>query len=979
MATNVDKSLYAAPAGLAALDEPAQDVEIEIVPDDVEEGLQPDGSMVVDMSGSTRKKSPEETEFGANLAETMDEDTLAVLAAELEAKIDDDKRARADWERTYKEGLALLGLKMETRTEPWEGACGIVHPMITEAVVRFQAETTTETFPAAGPVRSKMIGLETTKKKEAAARVEADMNYLLTEEMSEFRPEHERMLWELPCVGSAFKKVYYDKAKARPVSMFISAEDIILPYGVTNLFLSPRVTHVMRKSKDDLQRLMDRGFYRDVDLGDNQHETTDIQDAKDREAGLSSINDDRFVIYESHADLVVPGDDKHKGKAACPYVITFVKGSRVQVLGLRRNWVEGDTEYCKRQHFVQYDYVPGFGAYGYGLFHLIGGYAKGATAILRQLVDAGTLSNLPGGLKTRGLRVKGDEHPIRPGEWRDVDVGSGTIQQNILPLPYKEPSTVLATLLEQIVADGRKFAATADMQISDMSAQAPVGTTLALLERQLKVLTAVQARVHYSLKNELKLLKEIVKDYCPDHYAYDPATGSKSAKKADYALVDLIPVSDPNASTLSQRVVQHQAAIQMAEMAPEIYDLPVLHREMLDVLGFKNAAKIVPLPEDMKPRDPITENMEILKGKPVKAFLYQDHMAHISCHQNAMQDPMVMQVLGQNPKAPQILAAATAHLAEHMGYLHRQQVEAQLGIQLPPEGQTLPPQVEAALSTMMAEATQRVLEQNQAMAAVAAQQQLAQDPMVALQMEELKVKKQQADTAEKKVVGDLAAKADELRIREMEVSGKLQAEGIKIAVDAEQANATLAANAQQTGMKIGADVAKARAGIEQQAMDRDMQDRHKQDDRQFEDKHRGEDRVANQRQADEDRNFEAEQRTHDRLAAERGASMDREDKEKDRQFQAQTGAAERAFNERQGDKERQFKGEQEGAKLSAQDKQARMKLKDGKEARQSSENLERERLSHDEKKTRMTLAAKKAEAAKKPAAKKPAAKKTTKK
>lgn len=807
--TQVDKALYAAPQGLAALSDPVE-LDVEIVDNAAEEGMQDDGSMIVDLGGA--KTTPEDTEFGENLAETLDADDVHVLISELEHEIDNDKRTRSDWEKTYKEGLKLLGLKMEDRHEPWEGACGIVHPMITEAVVRFQAETTTETFPASGPVRTKIIGKETTAKKEAAARVEQDMNNELTERMPEFRPEHERMLFELPAVGCAFKKVYYDPSLERQVSMFVSAEDVLLPYGTTDLSTCYRITHVMRKTKDQLQRLMESGFYRSIDLEDAQRESDDIKGEKDKQTGFSDINDDRFVVYECHADLVIKGDTRRKKGSDCahPYVITFIKNSRTDFLAIRRNWDEDDTTYQKRQHFVQYNYVPGFGAYGYGLFHLIGGYASGATSILRQLVDAGTLSNLPGGMKTRGLRIKGDDVPIAPGEWRDVDVGSGTIKDNILPLPYKEPSLVLAGTLDKIIEDGRRFAATADMQISDMSAQAPVGTTLALLERQLKVLTAVQARTHFSLKQELKLLKAIIRDYTPDKYDYDPATGVRSAKKSDYDLVDVIPVSDPNASTLSQRVVQHQAAIQMAGMAPEIYDLPYLHRQMLETLGFKEAAKIVPLPEDLKPRDPVSENMAILTSKPVKAFLHQDHMAHIATHRAAMQDPMIMQVMGQNPKAPQIMAAAAAHLAEHMGYLHRQQIEAQLGMPLPPEGENLPAQVEAALSSMMAVASQRVLEQNQAIAAAQAAQAAQQDPLVALQMKELAVKEKLAEVKEKEVLGNLAGKADELRIREMEVVGKLEADGVRLGMDAQKTSATIAANAEQTGLKLGVDIAKAK-------------------------------------------------------------------------------------------------------------------------------------------------------------------------
>lgn len=814
MASQIAKSLTQPPKALAdyTQDQGLLD-NIEVVPDDTPDGVDEDGSMVVSVAGApAEKKAPEETEFGANLAETLDDETLHKFAFEVEEEIDNDRRSRSDWERTYKDGLKLLGLKIEDRTEPWEGACGLVHPMITEAVVRFQAETTTETFPAQGPVRTKILGLETPEKKEAAARVEEDMNYELTECMPDFRPEHERMLFELPAVGAAFKKVYWDPSMQRPVSMFVSAEDIMLPYGTTNLFVACRVTHVMRKSKEELNRLMEAGFYCQVDLGDNQHESTDIQDAKDKEKGESSINDDRYIVYESHVDLLIPEDKERPKSSTCayPYVFTFIKGSRTQVLGLRRNWVEGDKAYTKRQHFVQYNYVPGFGAYGYGLFHLIGGYANGATSLMRQLIDAGTLSNLPGGLKTRGMRIKGDDVPIAPGEWRDVDIGSGTMKDNILPLPYKEPSIVLAGLLDKVIEDGRRFAATADLNISDMSAQAPVGTTLALLERQLKVLTAVQARTHYSLKQELKLLKEIIRDYAPDQYTYDPATGVKSAKKTDYDLVDVIPVSDPNASTLSQRVVQGQAAIQMAQMAPEIYDMRYLHRQMLETLGFKDAAKIVPMDEDMKPQDPVTENMNILKSTPVKAFMYQDHMAHLAVHQAAMQDPMIQQIMGQNPKAQMIMAAAAAHLAEHVGYQHRQQIEAQLGMSLPPDGEPLPPQVEVALSGMMAQAAQQVLSQNQAMQAVQAQQAAAQDPLLQIQQQELAVKQQDSQTKRIKVITDAAAKSDDHDLRQQEMQGRMQLDGMKTSAGIEKDKANIVGQNTQAGMKMALDVAKVK-------------------------------------------------------------------------------------------------------------------------------------------------------------------------
>jgi hypothetical protein len=774
MATNIDKALYQAPEGLdEAGTEP---LEIEIVdPEEVHIGL--DGLQI-----DIEKVEVDDEDFNANLAELMDEGKMSTLASDLDEDIKNDKNSRKDWEKTYTEGLKLLGLKYEERTEPWNGASGVFHPMITEAVVRFQSEMITETFPAAGPAKTKIIGKETIEKKEAAARVEADMNFQLTERMVEFRPEHERMLWNLPAAGAAFKKVYYDPSLGRQVSIFIPAEDVLLPYGVADARSSYRVTHVMRKTKNEILKLQQAGFYRDVEIGDPDQTKDDIQKAKDDETGFSDINDDRFVLYEANVDLDLEGfedeDDEGPTGIALPYVVTLIRGTNT-VLAIRRNWKEDDELKLKRQHFVQYTYIPGFGPYGFGLFHLIGGFAKSATSIMRQLVDAGTLSNLPGGLKSRGLRIKGDDTPIAPGEFRDVDVGSGVLRDNILPLPYKEPSNVLFQLLGTIVEEGRRFAATADMQVSDMSSQAPVGTTLALLERQLKVMTAVQARVHYSLKQELNLIKDIIKDYADEDYTYEPETSVPGARKEDFSHVDIIPVSDPNAATLSQRVVQYQAVIQLAQSAPQIYDLPQLHRGMLEVLGIKNAAKLVPLPDDQKPTDPVSENMQVLKGKPLKAFQYQDHEAHIRVHMAAMQDPIIMQLMGQNPQAQALMGAMQAHIAEHVGFAYRKKIEQQLGMSLPPEDEALPPEVELGLSNMMAQAAQQVLQQSQSQVAQQQAQQQQQDPLVQMQQQELAIRerevavkeqKVQADStiSEKKMQADAAAKADELDLREKE-------------------------------------------------------------------------------------------------------------------------------------------------------------------------------------------------------------------
>jgi hypothetical protein len=802
----IEKSMYQAPAGIAAVgDEP---IEIEIIDPE---------AVNIDIDGleiSLEKAEPSDQDFDANLAEYMDEGDLGALASELYSDVDNDKNSRKDWEQAYVDGLKLLGLKYEERTEPWSGACGVVHPMITEAVVRFQSDTIMETFPAKGPVMAKIIGKETAEKKAAAFRVQSDMNYQLTEEMSEFRPEHEKMLWSLPATGSAFKKVYFDPNMGRQVSLFVPAEDIILPYGTLNIETCHRVTHVMRKTKNELRKLMNSGFYLDVELGDPGRDETEIQKAKDRETGFTDLNDERYTLYECHVDLNLKGyEDKIDGEETgigLPYVVTVLKDS-CQVLAIRRNWKQSDKYRLKRQHFVHYQYIPGFGAYGFGLFHLIGGYAKSATSLLRQLVDAGTLSNLPGGLKSRGLRIKGDDTPIAPGEFRDVDVGSGAIRDNILPLPYKEPSQVLAAMLGQIIEEGRRFAATNDMKISDMSAQAPVGTTLALLERQLKVMTAVQARVHFSLKQELKLLKDIIADFASDTYEYEPETGVAHARKSDFSIVEVIPVSDPNAATMSQRVVQYQAVIQLSQTAPQIYDLPQLHRGMLEVLGIKNAEKLVPLPDDAKPADPVTENMAVLQGKPVKAFIYQDHEAHIRVHMAAMQDPMMAQLMGQNPNSQNMMAAAQAHIAEHLAFAYRVRMEQAMGIKLPDpqevKDEGLPEETERQMSMMMAQAAQVVLQDSQQRAAQQKAQQNAQDPVLQLQMQEMQLKQQRLQLEAQKMQIEAAAKADQARLAEMKMKVEAAEKADRLMMEKQRLQVEAAARAD----KIQLDTRKAMA------------------------------------------------------------------------------------------------------------------------------------------------------------------------
>jgi hypothetical protein len=714
----------------------------------------------------------------------MDDSDIASLASDLIDDFEKDTRDRRDWIQTYVEGLKLLGLRYEERTEPWQGACGVFHPMLTESVVRFQSEGITETFPAMGPVKTKIIGKETPETEEAAQRVQEDMNYQLTEVMTEYRPEHEKLLWSLPITGSAFKKVYYDPSKGRQMAVFIPAEDLVVPYGARDIESSERVTHVMRKTKNEVLKLQESGFYLDVDLGDPGYELDDVEKQKSEESGMSAIQDDRYRILEMHVDIDLKGfehknDKGEKTGIALPYVITVEK-STAEILSIRRNWYEGDELHIKRQHFVHYQYIPGDGFYGYGLIHLIGGYAKSATMLIRQLVDAGTLSNLPGGLKSRGLRIKGDDTPIQPGEFRDVDVPSGSIRDNILPLPYKEPSQVLFALFQNIVEEGRSFANGGDMNVSDMSAQAPVGTTLAILERTLKVMSAIQARVHYSLKQELGLLKVIIAEDTPETYDYEPEEGSRKAKRSDYDNVDIIPVSDPNASTMAQKIVQYQAVLQLAQGSPQMYNMPLLHRQMLEVLGIKDAQKLVPMAEDQKPQDPVSENQAILMQKPVKAFAYQNHEAHILVHMNAMKDPKILQVLGQSPQAPALQAAMQAHINEHLGFGYRVEIEKQLGMNLPPqtdeagEDINMDPEVEARLAPLLAQAAQQLLQMNQGQAQQQQAAKQAQDPLIQMQQQELQLKAQEQQRKAAKDQADAQLKASQQQIERDRIASQQQ-------------------------------------------------------------------------------------------------------------------------------------------------------------------------------------------------------------
>lgn len=760
----MDKGIYQAPMGIA--DTKELPIEIEIVdPEEV-------GEPITD-------EKEENDEFNENLAESIDDGTLQNIASELIGLFDADVAARKDWADTYVEGLKLLGLKYEETTEPWAGACGVYHPMLAEAVVKFQSEAIMETFPAMGPVKTKIIGKETTAKKEASIRVQEDMNYRLTEQMSEYRPEQEKLLWNLPLAGSAFKKVYFDPALGRQVAMFIPAEDLLVPYGASNLDNAERIAHVMRKTKNDVKKLQAAGFWKDIDLGEPTNILDDIEKRKAEEQGFTATTDNRFRIIEMHVDYDLPGYEDDAG-IALPYIITMEK-STAKVLSIRRNWYEGDTLKLKRTHFVHYQYVPGFGFYGYGLIHLIGGYARSATAIVRQLVDAGTLSNLPGGLKARGLRVKGDDTPISPGEFRDVDVPSGSIKDNIMLLPYKEPSQTLMALFNQIVQEGRSFVSAGDLQVSDMGGNAPVGTTLAILERTLKVMSAIQARLHYSMKQEFSLLKVIIADYTEEDYEYEPEEGSRTAKKSDYDDVEVLPVSDPNASTMAQKIVQYQAVLQLAQSAPQLYNLPLLHRQMIEVLGIKNAQKLVPMADDQKPADPVTENQNVLMMKPVKAFSYQDHQAHIMVHMAAMQDPHINQLLQGNPQAQQIAQAMYAHVNEHIGFEYRVQIGQQMGQPMPPqkmndldeeEDTSLTPEIEAQLAPMLAQAAQKLLAQNQNQQKQQQAAQQAQDPLIQIQQQELQLKAQAQKSKEQKDQAELALKNRQLDIEQERIQSQ---------------------------------------------------------------------------------------------------------------------------------------------------------------------------------------------------------------
>jgi chaperonin GroES len=792
---DVDKGLYAAPIGVEEVAENEEAIEIEIEdPESVTIGIG-DTEIVIDPDAM------EDDEFNANLAEELDDKYLAELSSDLLEDFTNDVNSRKDWLETYVDGLELLGLKIEERSEPWEGACAVYHPLLSEALVKFQAETMMETFPAAGPVKTSIIGKETPECMEAAARVQENMNYQLMDKMPEYRPEHERMLWGLGLAGNAFKKVYYDPALERQVSIFVPAEDMVVPYGASNLETAERVTHVMRKTEQELHTLQHLGFYRDIELGEPSYDLDEVEKKIAEQMGFDATNDDRYKILEMNVNLDLEGyeDEDKDGKTgiALPYIVTIDKGT-TEILSIRRNWKQEDELQKRREHFVHYGYIPGFGFYCFGLIHLIGGFSKSGTMLLRQLVDAGTLSNLPGGFKARGLRIKGDDTPIGPGEFRDVDAPSGSIRDNIMMLPYKEPSQVLSALMDKIINEGRRFASAADMKVSDMSANSPVGSTLAILERTLKVMSAVNARIYYSMKKEFGLLKNIIADYTDPDYQYDPSTGTPGAKQSDYEKVNLIPVADPNAATMAQKVVQYQAVMQMAQQNPDIYDLPELNRQMLDVLGVKNAEKLIPNKDDIKQLGPVTENMNIINGKPVKAFLDQDHEAHIAVHMAFTDDPLIRKLVGQSTKAGMIQAAMEAHIAEHVAFQYRLEIERKLGVPLPPMDEPLPVDIENEVARLTAEAAPKVLGDSSLKASEEERQQQAQDPVLQMQQAELQIKQEEAKTKAQKVMADIELDKAKLELDKQKAT-------IEVQKDVMLAQTKIKSTESIAGAKIGAE------------------------------------------------------------------------------------------------------------------------------------------------------------------------------
>lgn len=776
------------PSDLEIEETDAENIEVEIINPDAVSIDTGDGGVIIDFEGDI-SESITGPEHDANLADFIDEAELQSLASELVGEFNSDRESRRDWARSYVKGLDLLGMKIEDRSQPWQGASGVFHPVLTEAVVRFQAQAMGELFPASGPVRTKIMGKLTPEKTDQADRIETEMNYLLTEEMTEYRDETEQMLFKLPLAGSAFKKVYYDPLEDRPVAMFVPAEDFVASYGASDLASCPRYTHIMKKTANEILELQVAGFYREVDLPDPEPDFSDIQEKYDELDGESAVieDDDRHTILEMHVTMNMPDEFDDPDGIARPYVVTIDKSSK-EVLAIRKNWYQEDEKKKKRLHFVHYKYLPGLGFYGTGLIHLIGGLAKSATSILRQLIDAGTLSNLPAGLKARGLRIKGDDTPLMPGEFRDVDVPGGAIRDSITFIPYKEPSGVLYSLLGNIVEEGRRIGSVADIQVGDTNAQAPVGTTLALMERSMKVMSGVQARMHAAMKNELRLLSKIIRDYMPSEYAYE-MDGDFDRQKDFDARVDVIPVSDPNAATMAQRIMQYQAAMQLAQSSPEMYNLPELHRQMLEVLGIEDVDTIIPDTDDIKPVDPVTAVQNLINGKPVRAFIEQDHEAHIATLISTQQNPEMMQIVQQSPKAPVILAAASDYVNQHLTMQFRKQVEQEMGIELPPEGEPLPADVEKRISSLVAEAAQRVAGTSQQRAEQERIEQQQKDPLI--QMKEREV----------------AIKEGELQRKAAEDQGRLQLDAAKAANRDEIERERLKSQNELAGMKIGQQVA----------------------------------------------------------------------------------------------------------------------------------------------------------------------------
>jgi len=779
------------------------ELKVEVVNPDAVSVETDDGGIVVDFEGSATEELMG-ADHNSNLAEFIEDSDLDEMASDLVSDFESDRTSRKEWSRSYVKGLDLLGMKIEERTQPWEGASGVFHPLLSEAIVRFQAQAMGEIFPASGPVRTKIVGKQTKEKNEQSKRVEHEMNYMLTEEMTEYRDETEQMLFRLPLAGSAFKKVYYDPIMERPCAMFVPAEDFVVSYGASDLMSCSRYTHVMKKTENQVRELQVNGFYRDIELPEPTRDESDIQEKYDEMDGSESVydDDDRHTILEMHVDLEMPEPFEDKDALARPYIVTIDKSSRT-ILSIRKNWYESDEKKTKRQHFIHYRYLPSLGFYGTGLIHLIGGLAKSATSILRQLIDAGTLSNLPAGLKARGLRIKGDDSPLMPGEFRDVDVPGGAIRDSITFIPYKEPSSVLYQLLGNIVEEGRRIGSVADVQVGNMNPQAPVGTTLALLERSMKVMSGVQARLHASLKKELRILAKCIHDFMPPEYAYE-MEGDFSRTEDFDGRVDVIPVSDPNASTMAQRVTQYQAALQLAQQAPQLYDMGKLHRQMLEVLGIKDASDIIKLPDDIKPNDPVTENMAIMKQEPVKAFKYQDHEAHIAVHTAAAQDPKIQQIIGQSPFASAIQNALAAHITEHVAFQYRKEIEKQLGVEMPDEEKPLPEDVEEELSKLTAEAAAKVLKKGQAEMAQAEAMKKQQDPLTIIQQKEIALKEAEFEHKKQMDIAKLQTDVQKTKSNEKIQGAKL---GIQVATEADKSQKKAIKDGVDIGLNLARDLA----------------------------------------------------------------------------------------------------------------------------------------------------------------------------